>query len=520
MTRKARIEFNGHRVYFYRRKDSGRMVFGYRPEGSTRPKESTCPAEVRSQLEAESYARAYLDELRRTGATPVIMPVDPKQLAKGPTVAELAERWLELRDDDKALAPATKGQDKSNVHTHIAPRLKDPNAADPMLGDLRIEELGSAKLREWVRGLKAKKAASTVRNITNSLTSLLEDSMAEEWVQLPANPMKHPGVRKELPEVKLRSGQDRVYLTRAQAEALLRCDDVPEHRKVRYLVALTSGMRDGELSGLTWADVDLDAKPPRAEINKALALRGDTGFATLGDTKTDNSKRTLPIHPVAVRALRAWKAKGWAQFAGHKPKATDPIFPSPEGTPWRPRSAQLIRDDLETANQPTKVGAVDIDFHACRRSFLTWLTNAGVASDIIDMLAGHAGKSTRARHYTAAELETMAKAVATIELSITSGEVVALPLAVAVGDDTIIDDQQPNDVPATVTIQDDTQKSAEVVCVLPAEVPASRGKLPGRRRLYSMISGAPGASRTRDLRFRKPLLCPLSYEGGTGKMLD
>lgn len=511
MTHKVRIMFGDREVYFYRRKDSGQFVFGYKVGPKWR--ETRCPGHIRAQRDAEAFARAHLDELRRTGVKPEVMPPDPVQIAKGPTVAEIAERWLDFRLKDKGFRTATKDQSKSNVHVHIAPRLRDPNAIDSKLGDLRVEELGSAKLREWVRGLKASHAETTVNNIAGTLTTMLEDAMAEEWIASPANPMRHPGVRKELPEVKPRRGQDRVYLTRPQAEGLLRCPDVPEHRKARYMLALTSGMADGEISGLNWSDVDLDAKPPRVEITKALALRGETGFATLGDPKTENRKRTLPLHPLTVRALRAWRAKGWAEFAGHKPKSTDLVFPSPEGKPWRPRSAQLIREDLQAAKQPTKVGSADIDFHATRRSFLTWLTNAEVPSDIIDMLAGHAGKGVRARHYTGRDLEVMANAIAKIELDVTVGEVVSLPFAVAVGDDLIVEATPPNADLAAVAASENTQ----VTDFVPAESPAERGKRAGGTTNSSMISSAPDRSRTCDLRFRKPLLCPLSYGGEGGE---
>jgi site-specific recombinase XerD len=311
-----------------------------------------------------------------------------------------------------------------------------------------------------------------------------------------------------VPEVKLRSGQDRVYLTRPQAEALVRCPEVPEHRRVRYLLALTSGMRDGELSGLTWADVDLDAKPPRCEISKALALRGDEGFATLGDTKTDNSKRTLPLHALAVRALRAWKAKGWAEFAGHKPTATDSIFASPEGTPWRPQSARLIREDLKAAKQYTKVGQTNIDFHACRRSFMTWLVEAEVPSDIIDMLVGHAGKSTRARHYTAHDIEVMAKAVAKVQLEVTTGEVVALPLALAVGNNLAVDDGPPDDYPAAVPDTDDPAISG----LLPAELPAARGCPTGSDHESSIIDAPALVAQRIEQRFPNRLPPPQKHQ--------
>jgi hypothetical protein len=154
--------------------------------------------------------------------------------------------------------------------------------------------------------------------------------------------------------------------------------------------------------------------------------------------------------------------------------------------------------DLKAAKQPTKVGTEDIDFHATRRSFLTWLTNAEVSAEIIDMLAGHAGKGVRVRHYTARDLEVMAKAVAKIELHVSAGEVVSLPLAVAVGDDSIIDDVVPTADSTSVAATEDT----EIIGLLPAEVPAPRGKCAGSATDSIMISSAPGASRTRDLRFR------------------
>jgi len=94
MTRKARIEFNGHRVTstVARTRADG---FRVRPEGSTRSKgkhlsglrfaanwrPNLTPAHTWTNCAAPAHSRDYA--------------VDPKQLAKGPTVAELAERWLE-----------------------------------------------------------------------------------------------------------------------------------------------------------------------------------------------------------------------------------------------------------------------------------------------------------------------------------------------------------------------------------------------------------------------------------------
>jgi integrase len=151
--------------------------------------------------------------------------------------------------------------------------------------------------------------------------------LAEKWIALPANPMKHPGVRAEVPEAKPAAGRNiHVQVSLQQASDLLACDDVPEYRRVRYVLALTSCMRPGELFALHFEDVDLDADTPLAKITKALPEEGPEGWATIGDTKNEFSVRDLPLHPAAVRALKAWKQTGWQARHGRPPKSTDPIF--------------------------------------------------------------------------------------------------------------------------------------------------------------------------------------------------
>ena len=137
VTARHRIKFGEREVYFYRRKDCGQLVFGYKV--GNRWRETRCPLHIRAQRDAEEFARAYLEEFERTGGKPEVMPSDPTQARKELTVAEVAERWLELRKDKEELAQATKDQGKSNIYTHIAPKLRNPKAADPILGDLRVQ---------------------------------------------------------------------------------------------------------------------------------------------------------------------------------------------------------------------------------------------------------------------------------------------------------------------------------------------------------------------------------------------
>jgi integrase len=68
-----------------------------------------------------------------------------------------------------------------------------------------------------------------------------------------------------------------------------------------YVLALNTGMRQGELLALKWDDVDLERSLVR--VRRTLT-RSDKGFV-LGEPKTKKSRRTIRLTPGAVQALRA-----------------------------------------------------------------------------------------------------------------------------------------------------------------------------------------------------------------------
>jgi integrase len=415
----------------------GQWILSFKDDAATGKKwrEHRIPkAEANTEKRAEKYAERFIRELhkiRAQGAPAGAVSRAPS--VHGPTIRDLADKWLLLRDRDPKVKPATRSQGRSHLRLHVL--------ASPDIADIPIATLGPAVLRAWIRevrdhGKYARDKTSaikrqgeglspaTVRNVVSTLRTFLSDAMAEEWVNLPANPVDHPGVQKEVPDLKR---QDVVYLSKPSAERLLTCPEVPEVRRVRYLLVLTSGLRDGEVSGLQWQDFDDSAKVLR--IERALATVGTNGWASESTTKNESSVRTLPLHRLAERALRTWRSTGWVHRVGRHPKPTDPIFPNAAGEAHRPNSAELLRKDLETAGLPSEFRAgVSFDFHATRRSFYTWLRNEGVAKDTVDMLMGHAGGSVGERHYGAKDLERMRKAVETITLDLSTGDVIHMPI--------------------------------------------------------------------------------------------
>jgi integrase len=451
----ARNEDRGWNIY--QRRD-GQHVLQFRigPRGSEW-RETRVPREYRNEKQAERYAVSWLTEYKTNlGRRPVVS--EPPAGERPVTLRDLAGTWIELRKSDPKLSSAIVAQNDSNMDTHVLPH------AD--VADVPIVDLGPAALRAWVRkvrdhGLVTRTrvktpegkdatretrrplAPMTVRNVVGTLTQFFDDAMAEEWASIPANPMRHPGVRKEIPEGITRAEQrgmrrgEKAHLTRDQADRLLACKAVPEDRRVLYALTMTSGgFRPGEAYALTWGDMELDAPIPCVSITKAVGKLRGTGPKEFesGKTKTPDAVRTNPLHHLALRLLRAWKAGGWTRLVGRHPKPTDLIFPSREGKLQRPRDADRFRADLEIAGCATKYGIEDLTYKdGTRHSFATWLGAAGVPDELIGRLLGHSARSVTRRHYVGDDLAVLQEAIEKIGLEVSADQVLAQPLAVGGG---------------------------------------------------------------------------------------
>jgi integrase len=414
-----------------------------------------------SKDSAQKKAASQTEKARERGATYAPKRGPRAALAKpaGATVALLVEPWLELVRADPDLAPATVSMHEQNANGRITKGL----------GPLRPEELTTGTLRRWIRSMRDEELSpSRIRNVFNSLGKMIDCSMAEEWIVLAGNPCRHPGVREELPSV---TGPDRIrLLTRDQATTLVDAPTTPVERRVRYLVALTSGMRDGEIAALTWSSIREEQGVLCFDVRRSLAIDGPEGWATPKDPKTRASRRLVPLHPQALAALETWKERGWKAYVGRAPKDDDHIFASPDGEGWRPQSAAFLRDDLEGCGLPKTFEGEEMQFRDLRHCFSTWLASAGVAEELRDRLMGHAPRTVGLRHYTGVDLARLREAVETIQLR-------------------------------------------EPAPKLSEKLSEGEEKKMDERQIPQRIPGAPETTRTSGQRFRKPLLYPLSYGG-------
>ena len=137
-----------------------------------------------------------------------------------------------------------------------------------------------------------------------------------------------------------------------------------------YYTELATGLRRGELLGLKWLDVDLEAGVIRV---KRRITRVD-GQIVETPLKTKNSYRTVAISQQAVEVLMQQKAKTNDEY----------VFPSPNGGPISPDSVNnMLRRVLARAGIPRA------RFHDLRHTFATVALQNGMDIKTVSGMLGH-----------------------------------------------------------------------------------------------------------------------------------
>lgn len=297
------------------------------------------------------------------------------------------------------------------------------------IADLDIEsgELDIGQVTAWIEWLKVAPAKTkskvmsplTVRHVVQTLRSFLVDARGKGWVKTKENPLLDPYIKKVLPKSATLAGNNTIiHLDAAQIQQLL-CvdsDNIPLLRRVMTLVAVATGMRVGELIGLTWDDVDL--KQGTVRVFKQ-AKENNKVWRNAPPKK--NSHRVLPLHSTAIAALKLWRDSGWCDHVGRDPVLTgtspDIVFCSPTATHTTSKLPDWLRTDLAISGLPPLFdGKHNFTFHALRRTFMSLLEAEGVDRQHIGNLAGHAGKTVGDRHYIAKNLNVFRKHIEKLPL--------------------------------------------------------------------------------------------------------
>ncbi len=149
-----------------------------------------------------------------------------------------------------------------------------------------------------------------------------------------------------------------------------------------FTVGVALGLRQGELLGLRWEDVDFAT----GTLTVRKQLQRIDGKPQLVDLKTERSRRTLPLPAVTASALRAHRARQSQErlLAGSRWQDWGLVFASTIGTPLDPRN---LTDRYKALL--AQAGLPNIRFHDMRHSCASLLIAQGVPLEIVSRILGH-----------------------------------------------------------------------------------------------------------------------------------
>ena len=281
-------------------------------------------------------------------------------------VGEYLDRWLKDSLEGN-VRPRTLSNYQLQVRQHIT----------PALGRIKLRTLTPAHVQGLYRQkLDAGLAPSSVRYIHAVLHRALKQALrcglvprnVTEAVDLPK--LVNEEVDALLPE------EARVFLEAARGDRY----------EAIYVVAVTTGMRRGELLGLRWSDLILDGAATLRVGRQLQRMRDGSGLKIV--SPKGGKGRTICLPTRAVEALKAHRARQAEEKLKAGPLYRDAgiTFATQVGTPLEPSNIdrRSFKPLLKEAGLP------DIRFHDLRHTCATVLLSQGVNPKFVQELLGHA----------------------------------------------------------------------------------------------------------------------------------
>lgn len=321
-----------------------------------------------TKAQAEEHLRRMRDAERPVRSTEL-------QRVTMARAGEELRRRLEVRGRKKS----HKLTVESDLRKHIV----------PFFGSRDLWKIEPEDIERYIAAKRRTLATKTIRNHLGTMHSVFELGLRKQWCQ--KNPVKladRPVIKKTETRIK--------FLEQSELERVLSADYPRDAfgaiEPTLYLTAAMTGLRQGELLGLRWRDVDFAARRVRVV---APYVRGE-----FNDPKSEDSGRSVPMADRVADALAALREQSLYRAE------SELVFAHPESGRPLDRS-KLVRRFKQVVK---RAEVRQVTFHELRHTFGTRMAAAGVPLRTIQHWMGHAdAKTTQVyAHYQPSEAEAEA----------------------------------------------------------------------------------------------------------------
>ena len=289
------------------------------------------------------------------------------------TMQELIDEWLETKKNNIGL----------KTYEEYVRYCKNIKKA---MGHIKVKDINVKILEDFYNELRTCKvkvrnkeqigyADKTVKHYYALVSEILNTAI--RWGYLYNNPNRN------ITPIKVHKKEIQCY----SPEEVQKLIEVLQKEPIKYqaviMLALDSGCRRGELTGLTWNDIDF-AKGT-ININKTTQYVSGYGSFEKG-TKTDTSNRIVYITPTTLQILKKYKLEQDKQrlLLGDKWGNSKRVFTTEYGEDMYPNTPYKILKHIIKA-----YNLKDITFHGLRHTSISLQISSGIQTQIISKRAGH-----------------------------------------------------------------------------------------------------------------------------------
>ena len=282
----------------------------------------------------------------------------------------------------------------------------------PFIGSMLLRDVKPMDCQMILNAMESDYAGSTIRQTYMTMGTFFKSAKDNGFID------RHPmdGVRYTKP---VRAVDDIHFLTVDEQKRFLEAAK-GSHNYAQYALILETGLRTGEMIGLTWDAIDWEKHT--LTVNKTLEYRHKQGVWRAGPPKTESSYRTIPLTDTAYDILREiYDTREYRKES--KDLSTVLTFMDRKTGQKR----KLVMRDLVFINwrtgMPAKNSSYDTHLyklcddagierfcmHALRHTYATRAIESGMQPKVLQKLLGHASITTTMNRYVHVTDDSMKK---------------------------------------------------------------------------------------------------------------